>query len=84
MPWGRVYMNKTIASKKSEVGPAATIDYPPKLTANPNEAAKMLGIGHVQVRQLVRAGDLPTLPGRNINIPLIAIERYLERLGGEK
>jgi Helix-turn-helix domain len=54
----------------------------PKLTFNPYETAKMLGIGHVQVRQLVRAGDLPTLPGRNINIPLIAIERYLERLTG--
>lgn len=57
----------------------------PKLTANPYEAGAMLGIGHNQVRELVRAGTLPTLPGRNVNIPLIAIERYLERLaGGEK
>ena len=55
-----------------------------RLTRNPYEAGAILGIGHNQVRELVRSGDLPTLPGRNINIPLIAIERYLERLGGEK
>jgi Helix-turn-helix domain len=63
------------------IPPTSTL-VPPKLTFNAYETAKMLGIGHVQVRQLVRAGDLPTLPGRNINIPLVAIERYLENLSG--
>ena len=68
-----------LTSKSTNVSPT------PKLTANPYEAGAMLGIGHNQVRELVRAGTLPTLPGRNVNIPLIAIERYLERLaGGEK
>jgi Helix-turn-helix domain len=80
---------QTITGKTADVAstPAAVSTHAtntPKLTYNPAETAKMLGIGHVQVRQLVRAGDLPTLPGRNINIPLIAIERYLERLGGAK
>jgi hypothetical protein len=64
--------------------PSTSAPTPPKLTANPYETAKMLGIGHVQVRELVRSGTLPTLPGRNINIPLIAIERYLERLGSSE
>ena len=73
----------TVTSKTTDVAPTHATNTP-KLTANPYETAKMLGIGHVQVRQLVRAGNLPTLPGRNINIPLIAIERYLEQLGGEK
>jgi hypothetical protein len=70
---------QTITSKTSDVAPT------PRLTRNPYEAGTMLGIGHNQVRALVRAGELPTLPGRNLNIPLIAIERYLERLvEGEK
>jgi excisionase family DNA binding protein len=68
-----------MTSKTTDAAPT------PRLTRNPYEAAELLGIGHNQVRDLVRSGDLPTLPGRNINIPLIAIERYLERLaGGEK
>jgi hypothetical protein len=76
-----------MTSKSTDVSPTPSTPKttPPKLTANPYEAGAMLGIGHNQVRQLVRAGDLPTLPGRNVNIPLIAIQRYLERLaGGEK
>ena len=56
-----------------------------RLTRNPYETAELLGIGHVRVRELVRTGELATLPGRNINIPLTSIHRYLERLaGGEK
>ena len=62
---------------------AATLATQPRLTANAYEAAPMLGIGHHQVRALVRSGELPTLPGRNVNIPIVAIHRYLERLGGE-
>jgi excisionase family DNA binding protein len=67
---------QAITSKENSVSPT------PRLTRNPYEAAEILGIGHNQVRQLVRAGELPTLPGRNVNIPLVAIERYLERLTG--
>jgi excisionase family DNA binding protein len=53
-----------------------------RLTRNPAEAAELLGIGHMRVRELVRSGELATLPGRNINIPLVSIERYLERITG--
>jgi excisionase family DNA binding protein len=70
---------QAITSKENPVAPTL------RLTRNPYEAAEILGIGHNQVRQMVRAGELPTLPGRNVNIPLIAIEKYLERLaGGER
>jgi excisionase family DNA binding protein len=46
-------------------------------TGDAYQAGEILGIGHNQVRQLVRAGKLRALPGRNIKIPLVAIEEYL-------
>jgi excisionase family DNA binding protein len=45
---------------------------------NSYEAAKKLGVGHNRVRELVRAGTLRALPGRNIRIPIKALEDYLE------
>lgn len=51
--------------------------HPAKRVKNPFEAAKILGIGHNQVRELVRAGKLRALPGRNIKIPDVAIEEFL-------
>ena len=75
-------MGTEISSKETAAIPTPATR--PKLTVNPHEAAPMLGVGHHQVRQLVRSGKLPTLPGRNVNIPIVAIHRYLEQLGGEK
>jgi hypothetical protein len=40
---------------------------------NAFEAAKLLGIGHNQVRKLVRSGELRAFPTRNIVIPDVAL-----------
>jgi excisionase family DNA binding protein len=52
---------------------------------NAFEAAKLLGIGHNQVRKLVRSGELRAFPTRNIVIPDVALEEYLAtvRRGGQ-
>lgn len=44
---------------------------------NPVEAAKVLGIGHNRVRELIRAGSLRALPGRRMLVPDVALEEYL-------
>jgi hypothetical protein len=71
-------------SKINDATPATvpTKSKPPKLTANPYEVGGMLGKSHNFVRRLVRDGVLPSLPGHNIRIPLIAVQRYLESLSG--
>ena len=45
--------------------------------ADPYQVGAIIGIGHNAVRELVRAGKLRALPGRNIKIPLIAVDEYL-------
>ena len=49
----------------------------PKLVLSTREAAKAIGIGPNAVRDLVYAGILKTLPGRNIRIPLVQIEQFI-------
>jgi excisionase family DNA binding protein len=41
------------------------------------EVAPLIGRGHNQVRELVRAGKLRALPGRNIKIPLESVNEFL-------
>lgn len=69
-------------SKINDVAPIVQNPKPQRLTCNAYRAGEMLGISHNTIREMVRRGELPSLPGRNINIPLIAIERYLEGLAG--
>jgi hypothetical protein len=61
---GRVHMNSTTESTVRRV-------------LNPYEVAPLIGKGHNQVRELVRAGKLRALPGRNIKIPLESVNEFL-------
>jgi excisionase family DNA binding protein len=46
------------------------------LTCNVAEAARRLGVGRVAVYRAIRSGQIPTLRlGRNIRIPISALER---------
>jgi excisionase family DNA binding protein len=49
-----------------------------RLVLTSYEVAQKLGCGHNRVRELIRAGLLRALPGRNIRIPVQALEQYLE------
>lgn len=48
------------------------------------ETAKILSIGHNRVRELVRAGVLNSLPGRNLRITDHSINQYIITLGDKK
>ena len=48
------------------------------------EVAKILRIGHNRVRELVRAGVLNSLPGRNLRITDYSINQYIITLGDKK
>ena len=48
-----------------------------KRVYNTFETAKILGMGHNQIRALVHSGALTALPGRNIKISEFAIRTYL-------
>ena len=48
-----------------------------KLIFSTRQTAEIIGFGHNAVRDLVYAGILKTLPGRNIRIPLVQIEQFI-------
>jgi excisionase family DNA binding protein len=69
--------SKKLNSAKPDLGHWNQKHHVPKLILSTREAAKAIGIGHNAVRDLVYAGVLKSLPGRNIRIPLVQIEQYI-------
>jgi excisionase family DNA binding protein len=52
------------------------------MTLSIPEAGKVLGIGRSAAYEAARSGQLPTIRiGRRILVPLVALERLLERAG---